>query len=579
VFVAFEGIDGSGKTTLSNLVVERLRAGGGDVLHAQEKGVLASAVARRVRDLTRDATLLEMSPRAELFLNLAREAQQLDQIVRPALAAGKLVVADRSLHTLVALAAAGRALPRAEVEAAVRVGAGGLRPDVVVLVDVDPDLARLRKRVGKILDGRDREAESRKGLAGAGLQVRIRRHLQAEAAADPARWIVAVNEGRLLAALAEDVAAEILRRRSGAPPAAARPPALNVAVDPELLLDPSPGRVAARFRAAVQRLADTEPALAAYLLAGIPGAAEHALRAALAPRAPRLVARSLRGLRDADADALRRALAAGVPEDVAVGLDADASPAAMALRAELLAAAPGAAVAGLAGNDGAEAWALRRRAVERGALDAALEGLAGVAAPAAWALRAEGMRRELWGAVGKSLGRVAGREADALRAALAERDPVAAIRATEGLDGEAVRALRERFFVHAPKRVLRALAGVDAPYAWALRLRALGDTKEALDSVDGMDQPPAWELREAGVPAWPATAVSSLRALAPSARGRAVVARALRAAPGSIAVLRNAHAAFARAEAGLTDPAPAVVTRPGPAAPSPPRPLEETCSI
>jgi dTMP kinase len=578
LFIAFEGIDGSGKTTLSNLVAERLRDAGRDVLHAREKGVLASAIARRVRDLTRDAALLEMCARAELFLNLAREAQQLEQIVRPALAAGKLVITDRSLHTLVALAAAGRSLPRAEVEAAVRVGANGIRPDLVVLVDVDPDLARLRKRVGKILDGRDRETESRKGLAGAGLQVRIRAHLRAEADADPARWIVAVNDGWPIAALAAGVAAEILRRMSGGAPAPrhAQGRVPIIAADG---LDPSPARIAARFRAVVRRFAATEPALAAYLLVGIPGAAEHALRAELAARAPRLVARSLRGLHDRDAVALRRALAATAPEDVADSLDTEASPGAMALRAELFPAAPAAVLAGLAGNDTPEAWALRRRGVDRGALAAVLEGLAGLGGQGAWGLREEGMRRELWGAVGKSLALVAGPRADALRGALAERDALAAIRGTAGLDGEAVQALRERFFGHAPKRVLRALTGVDAPYAWALRQRAIADTKEALDSVDGMDHPRAWALREAGVSSWPATAVSSLRALAPSPRGRAIVARALSAAPDGVAVLRNAHAALARAEAGLFEPAQGDVARPTGTGGSPQRAVEETCPI
>jgi dTMP kinase len=574
VFVAFEGIDGSGKTTLSNLVCERLRAAGQDVLHAREHGVLASAVARRVRELTRDTALLEMSPRSELFLNLAREAQQLDEVVRPALAAGRVVLADRSLHSLVALAVAGRGLPRADVEEAALVGAAGTRPELVVLVDVDPDLARLRKRVGKILEGRDRDAESRKGLAGAGLQVRIRNHLRAEADADPARWIVASNEGRPIAALADEVAAEILARLAagagrGRPPSAGRVPGAVVQ-----LFDPAPERVAVRFRAAVQRLSDAEPALAAYLLAGIPGAPEHALRLALAPRAPRLVARSLRGLHDADAYALRRALVAAAPDDVADSLSADPSAEAMALRLELFAAAPAAVLAGLAFNDAPEAWALRARGVDAGALGSVLEGLAGLGSPRAFALREEGLRRELSAAVGRSLAGVAGDEADALRARLAARDPLAAVRAGASLDGEAIRALRERLFERAPKRVLRALTGVDAPYAWALRERALAATKEALDSVDGMDHPRAWALREAGVEIWPATAVSSLRELAATLRGRAVVARALRTAPGSVSVLRNAHAAFARAAAGLGAGDRREAQRLGAAAE-----LEATCSI
>ncbi len=555
MFVSFEGIDGSGKTTLSNLVAERLRCAGRDVLHARDKGVLASAVARRVRELTRDTSLLEMCPRAELFLNLAREVQQLEQIVRPAVGSGKLVITDRSLHTAAALAVGGRALPREEVEAALRVCANCIRPDLVVLVDVAPELARLRKRVGKILDGRDRETESRKGLAGAGLQVRIREYLRAKADADPAHWIVAANEGRPLTDLAAEVAGEILRRSLGNVSAATTTtaPRRNVAMSSKLL-DASPATIAVRFRAAVRRLATSEPHLAAYLLVGIPGNAEHALRVELASHAPRLVARSLRGLRDRDADALRRMLAPNVPEDVAHGLGTDPSPGAMALRIDLFAAAPAAVLAFLAGNDGPEAWTLRRRGVDRGLLEAVLEGLAALDTPAAWTLREEGMRRELWRAVGSSLALVAGPRADAIRASLAERDPLAAIRATAGLDCEAVQALRERFFAHAQKRVLRALTGVDAPYAWSLRQRAIANTKEALDSVDGMNHPRAWALREAGVTSWPATAVSSLRQLTPSPQGRAIVARALCAAPDSIPVLRNAHAGFARAEAGLFEP-------------------------
>jgi dTMP kinase len=561
VFVAFEGIDGSGKTALSNLVADRLRAAGREVVHARANGVLGSAVARRVRELTRDQALLEMSPRAELFLNLAREAQQLDEIVRPALAQGAVCIADRSLHTIAALAVGGRALPRGEVEPATAAAAGGLWPALAILVDVDPDVARLRRQVRKLAEGRDSGGESRKGLAGAGLQVRIRRHLLAIAAADPATWLVVGNEARPLEALAAEVAAEIVRRLAGgAPgPALARPPMRCRPLDRA----GDPADVAARFRAGLAALAPTEPALAAYLLSGIPGPAEHALRAALAPRAPAIVARGLAGLSGPDTAALRRALADDVPADVALGLERDPSPAAAALRAELVLRVPGAVVRALAGDGSEEAWALRERAVEVGELGAVLVGLAGVDDPRAWSLRADGLARGLAAEVARSLARVAGVRADALRARLAEQDRLGALRATTGLDGPLARRLRDELFAHAPKRVLRSLTGLDAPYAWALRERGLPLTKEALDSVDGMDQPRAWALREAGLAIWPATAVSSLRLLVRTPRGRAVLARALATAPGSIAVLRNAHAAFAQeAPAARTHPTPRAANEP-----------------
>jgi len=570
VFVAFEGIDGSGKTSLSNRVAERLRRAGREVVHARDGGVLGSAVARRIRDLARDASLVELTPRTELLLNLAREAQQLDEIVRPALAAGAICVADRSLHSIAAIALGGRSLPRAEVEPAVAAASGGTWPTLVVLVDVDPDVARLRRQTRKLLEGRDPDAESRKGLAGAGLHVRVRRHLLETSLADPGRWLVVRNEARSLEALAEEVAAEIERRlsRGKEPAVAAVPPRRRPrpAPAPAGARAVDPDEVASAFRAAVRAFAATEPALAAYLLAGVPGEEAQAMRAALAGRAPAIVARGLADLSGPDVDALRRALAPMVPEDVAAGLAGDPSPSAAALRAELAEAVPGAVARSLGEDGGETAWALRLRALGAGALGPVLAGLAAVDDPRAWALRAEGLERGLLGDVARSLARLAGPGADRLRAALAGRDRLIALRATAGVDGPLARELRERLFPHAPKRVLRSLVGVDAPHAWALRERALAASKEALDSIDGMDHPRAWALRAAGVEPWPATAVSSLRHLGADPRGRAVLARALAAAPGSVAVLRNAHLAHCRARLAAEGNPACLGVRTGPAA-------------
>src|SRR5438876_10739826 len=117
MFIDFEGIDGSGKTTLSNGLAERLEARGLKVTHARAGGELRSAVARRVRPLTRDRHLCEMSARAEFFLNLARGTQQIDEGVRPALARGAICITDRSLYSHLALRCGGRGL-----------GGGPLRP-------------------------------------------------------------------------------------------------------------------------------------------------------------------------------------------------------------------------------------------------------------------------------------------------------------------------------------------------------------------------------------------------------------------------------------------------------------------
>src|SRR5690606_25417982 len=130
--------------------------------------------------------------------------------------------------------------------------------------------------------------------------------------------------------------------------------------------------------------------------------------------------------------------------------------------------------------------------------------------------------------------------AEAMRAELFEKDRIAVLRSTQGLNTPQARRLREALFDKALKVVLRSLTGVDAPYAWRMRAQAAPLTKEALDSVDGMDAPEAWALRERFAPQWPSTALSSLKQLAVTPRGQALIDRVLRAHPRRIPVLRNA---------------------------------------
>src|SRR3954469_20620940 len=104
MFIVFEGIDGSGKTTISNRVAEVLREQGATVRHVREGGRFASAVTQSIRDLCRDARNVALSPRAELLLYLAREVQLLDEALAPALSECDVVIADRFIYTADVLA-------------------------------------------------------------------------------------------------------------------------------------------------------------------------------------------------------------------------------------------------------------------------------------------------------------------------------------------------------------------------------------------------------------------------------------------------------------------------------------------
>src|SRR5688500_19849949 len=111
LFLAFEGVEGSGKTTQAARVAEHLREQGIPVIVAREPGT--TPLGERVRELVLDAPELSIPARSELFLLLASRAAFVDQVVRPALQEGKVVVADRFELSTLAYQGAGREIGRA----------------------------------------------------------------------------------------------------------------------------------------------------------------------------------------------------------------------------------------------------------------------------------------------------------------------------------------------------------------------------------------------------------------------------------------------------------------------------------
>ncbi len=549
MFIDFEGIDGSGKTTLSNMLADRLRKLGYRVTHAREGGELQAPIARRLRELTRDPSYLEMGARTELLLNLARDAQQLEEVVKPALARGELCITDRYVYSQITHSGAGRGLPPAEVQAAAAFAAQGVWPDLVVLVDVDPELARLRKRAGRRGDDETR-ASSRKGLVGAGITHRIRKAFHELARTDPSRWVILLNEDVPLKALAQNLCDLVVARlEGGAPeirPLNARPPVRRGV---------GLGGLEEAFFEAVDELAIREPYLALFSLTGIPGPAAHQRRVRLLESYPKDVARSLTGLGDEESHRIREILLALAPKEVAQSLWRDLSAPALALRERLFDAAPAQVVQTLKGCDGARAWALRERALAQGEWISALLGLVGVDSPRAWEVREAGLRHGLSAEVARSLGELHTPQADAWRERLLDAVPLAVLKGLSGVDSPFARRAREALFPRAPKPVLRSLAGVDAPYAWAMRVRAAPLTKEALDAVDGMDAEEAWQMRNRWAAQWPCTALSSLRDLAMTPRGQALVERVLAENPGRVPVWRSAYSVIARAQGARPAPA------------------------
>ncbi|HEY7767187.1 dTMP kinase [Longimicrobium sp.] len=155
LFLAFEGVEGSGKTTQVARLAAWLRARGADVVVAREPG--STPLGERVREIVLSPDL-HVPARSELFLMLAARAAFVEQVVKPGVQAGKVVIADRFELSTLAYQGAGRGLPLDEVEACNRMATGGLAPDATLLMDVDPEVGAERQRVaGKAADRLERE--------------------------------------------------------------------------------------------------------------------------------------------------------------------------------------------------------------------------------------------------------------------------------------------------------------------------------------------------------------------------------------------------------------------------------------
>ncbi len=135
LFLSFEGMDGSGKTTQMRLLIERLRAEGYDVLETAEPG--GTPIGRQIRRILLDSANQELSSRAELLLYFACRAQNVDEWIRPALTAGRVVVSDRYTDSTVAYQGAGRGLPMDVICGLHQFACGPTAPDLTIYLDID----------------------------------------------------------------------------------------------------------------------------------------------------------------------------------------------------------------------------------------------------------------------------------------------------------------------------------------------------------------------------------------------------------------------------------------------------------
>jgi dTMP kinase len=200
VFVAFEGGEGAGKSTQVRLLCEWLTAQGRAARATFEPGGTPAGAA--VRAIVLDRAHTGLSPRAEALLYAADRAQHAHAVLRPALAAGEVVVTDRYVDSSLAYQGAGRTIGLDDVAAISRWATQGLRPDLTVLLDLPPETGLARARGRAVADRLESESLD--------FHQRVRDTFRTLAAAEPGRYLV-LDATRGVDELAADV-----RERVGA---------------------------------------------------------------------------------------------------------------------------------------------------------------------------------------------------------------------------------------------------------------------------------------------------------------------------------------------------------------------------
>jgi len=143
-FITFEGPEGSGKTTHVQRLAKHLRSTGHEVVVTREPG--GTPVGEKVREILLGPGHGELTARAELLLMNAARAQHVEQVIRPALDAGRVVLSDRYAESSLAYQGFGRELGLEASEPVCEFATGGLRPDLVIVLDLDVEEGLRRNR-------------------------------------------------------------------------------------------------------------------------------------------------------------------------------------------------------------------------------------------------------------------------------------------------------------------------------------------------------------------------------------------------------------------------------------------------
>jgi len=180
-FIAFEGIDGSGKSTQSRELAERVSAAGRTVVLTREPG--GTPIGEAVRALLFDQNLGDFEPRTEALLHSAARAQHVAQLIAPAIERGEVVITDRFIDSTLAYQGGGNHLSLVDLESIQAFAVQDTYPDLRILIDVPPETGLARRLA-------DAAHVNRIDEAGLLYHSRVAETFRQLAAVHPERWFV-----------------------------------------------------------------------------------------------------------------------------------------------------------------------------------------------------------------------------------------------------------------------------------------------------------------------------------------------------------------------------------------------------